>query len=335
MQEKEVLAIADKFGILFSYIDKMYDVKKGRTIKRWILLLPGSGCSWGKKKGGGCLMCGAKSLLDMIRQSKQFSNKEIMDVYRIGKSMVSKEDPENLTIYNGGSFLNDGEIPLQVQLGICRDLRNNSSVQTLFVESRPEFVTEGNIKSLVSTLEAKELMVGIGLECLTDKIREKSINKGMSKKDYETAIKVLKHNDVEALTYVFIKPLYLTEREAIDEAINTAKYAFSVGTDEVAFEAAFVQEGTEMERVYRKGEFRPPWLWSIIEVIQATHHLGRVRVGDFRDEPPPIAIPHNCEKCSHKIRDLFQQYKNSHNISLFSRINCRCKDDWIKELNER
>ena len=65
-------------------------------------------------------------------------------------------------------------------------------------------------------------------------------------------------------------------KTSIKEAINTAKYAFSVGSDEVAFESAFIQEGTCMEKMYRENKFKPPWLWSVIEVIKQTHDLGSI-----------------------------------------------------------
>lgn len=334
LEEKEILAIAEEFGISFSRCDRTFDSREKKTITRWILLLPGLGCSWAKKEGGGCLMCGGPSLIEQITQGRAFSAKDIMQIYDLGRSFL-KEEPENLTVYNAGSFLNDNEIPLEVQLEICNNIKKTPQLKTLFVESRPEFITEEKINLLVPNLGSKRLVVGIGLECVDDFIREKYINKGISRKDYERAVRVLKNNGAEALTYVFIKPLYLSERESIDEAINTAKYAFGVGTDEVVFESAFVQRGTEMEKVYNNGKFRPPWLWSIIEVLKATHQLGSIRVGDFTDEPPPIATPYNCEKCSRKIEELFQRYKEFHQIGLFDNLDCKCRKDWLKALDEK
>jgi len=40
----------------FSYIDEVYDERKGCLSKRWILMIPGSGCQWAKEKKGGCYM---------------------------------------------------------------------------------------------------------------------------------------------------------------------------------------------------------------------------------------------------------------------------------------
>jgi len=327
--------IANKSNLTFSYVDRIYDTTVRKPINRWVLLFPGSGCSWAKSEHGGCFMCGFKSRIDEITKDIRISPRELIEIYKAAKSMVSGETAENLTIYNGGSFLNNDEIPLEVQLEICEDVSSIPSIKVLFVESRPEFVTEEKISLLVSKLGGKKLKIGLGLECVSDDIREKCVNKGLSKKDFEKAVMLLKNNGVKVLTYVFIKPLYITEREAISEAIRTTNYAFQVGSNEVTLEAALVQRGTRMEEVYRKGDFRPPWLWSVIEVLKATYQLGTVNVGDFTDEPPPVATPYNCEKCSSKIGSLFNKYKESHKIDVFDNINCDCKSIWRESLDKK
>ena len=102
-------------------------------------------------------------------------------------------------------------------------------------------------------------------------------------------------------------------------------------TDKINFEAAFVQKGTLLAAFYEKGEFRPPWLWSIIEVLKRTHHLNNIQIGNFNDEPPPITIPHNCPKCSSQIEKIIQQYRETNNIHLFDELDCECKEEWRKK----
>jgi len=93
-----------------------------------------------------------------------------------------------------------------------------------------------------------------------------------------------------------------------------------------------VQDKTLVHDLYNKGEFKPPWLWSILEVARRTRHHGAVRIGDFSDEPRPIASPHNCHKCSDEIKKLFGDYKISHDIEIFDDFHCDCRKDWEKSL---
>lgn len=315
----------------FFFTDQIYDFQRKKAIPRLTLLLPSKGCEWALKTGG-CTMCGfAKKVREI---GKNFSSKDLLILYEIANLLTQKIKPLNLTIYNGGSFLNKREISSEVQLEICRRFYTHPSLEKLFIESRVEFITYSKIQLIKKILKEKILMIGIGLESQDDKVRNVYIRKGLSKKDYEKTVRLLKENGMRVLTYVFIKPIYLTEKEAIEEAIRTVEYAFKTGSDEVALESAFIQEGTLMAELFKKNKYKLPWLWSIIEVIKKTYNLGPVQVGGFEDEPSPIAIPSNCPLCSSKIKNLLQQYRETHDINLFNDLKCDCYELWKKEIGD-
>jgi len=319
------------YHIEFSYVDEIYDVRRSEPIKRWVLMLPGAGCSWAKQSGG-CSMCGFNYKLSQINRGRQPLSTKLLKIFRLGKVLIGGSNPSNLTIYNGGSFLNDEEIPWGVQQEICKEVSKSPYLESLFVESRPEFVREERIKFLNSLLGNKSFKVGIGLECVTDYYRKYYVHKGLSRYRFQKAINILRQNNVTPLVYVFLKPIHLEERESINEAIRTVEYAFFIGAGEVALESAFIQEGTVMKDLYVQGKFEPPWLWSIIEVIKQVHHLGPVYIGGFEDEPPPIDIPHNCPKCSSRIMKIFQEYNKTLNVSLLKRRYCECMPIWKSRL---
>ena len=316
----------------YSYIDHIFDPSEGKQICRWVLMLPGAGCSWAKQRTGGCHMCGFKHETKKYTLGLRFPPFVFMKIFEDGYEMIKENNPELLAIFNGGSFLNDAEIPASAQINICERIKRINSIKKLLLETRPEYITTKKIKALISNLGKKKLIVAIGLECASDEIREKSINKGFTRKDYERAINLSKDAGAEVLTYVFLKPLYLSEKKAIEEAVESARYAFLKGSDYVVFNAALVQKGTKMEELYKKGEFRPPWLWSVIEVAKRTHNLGPIRIGDFTDEPTPIAYPQNCNKCTPFINDLFKNYKESCDITVFENVDCECREKWKKEI---
>lgn len=316
----------------FFFIDRIYDFDKKKTVTRLTLFLPGKGCEWAIKTGG-CTMCAFGKRAAEI--GKYFSGKDLFALFQIAYHLTEVDQPLILTIYNGGSFLNEKEIPFKTQLNICQRVKEHPSVKKLFIESRVEFITKEKIEALLNKLGEKKLMVGIGLETENDRTRNIFIKKGLDKKDYERTVRLLKEKGVKVLTYVFLKPIFVSEKEAIEEAIKTIEYAIKVGTDEVALEVAFIQEGTEMAKLFREGKYKPPWLWSIIEVIKRTYNLGSIHVGGFTDEPAPIAIPSNCPSCSQKIRNLLKQYRETHNINLFNNLRCDCYEKWREEVGKK
>lgn len=317
----------------FFYTEKNFSPDLQKTINRLIVLLPGKGCWWAKQKNGGCTMCGFKEKLKKIK-SNRYSSWDIIFLFKIALELTD-ENYSEIVIFNGGSFLNDKEIPLLAQEKIAYLANQSSSSQTLYVESRPEFVTKDKIRKLVRILGRKKLKVGIGLEAVTNTIRNRNINKGITLEEYERAVKILIDEHAEVLTYVFLKPIYVSEKEAIKEAIKTIEYAFEKGTKEIALESAFIQERTVMANLFHQGIYQPPWLWSIIEVLKETYELGFVYIGNFNDEPPPIAIPFNCLLCNGKVMEAIQRYRENHSLNELKYLQCKCKIKWRKKVSPK
>jgi radical SAM enzyme (TIGR01210 family) len=319
-------------GHKIAYTSRRYDSLSQETVLNATLLLPGKGCSWVKESGAGCTMCGFKNALSSIGMDREFRDEEVLCLFNLGINTLEKKYPCILNIYNGGSFLNDEEISCDVQTAIIKRIQHHDNIKTIFIESRPEFIVAEKLEKLISLLAPKSLKVGIGLEALTDRIRNDYINKGISRDIYEKAVRLAKTAGAKILTYVLIKPPYLTEAESIEEAVKTCKYAFGAGSDEVSFEAACVQKGTQMEELFNQDRYSPPWLWSIIEVIKATHNLGDVQIGSFRDFPRPMAKPQNCWRCSARVERALDNYRMNHELSVFNGLYCSCREEWQKEL---
>lgn len=319
----EAEAVLNSITNFFSSEETIYDPYQQATVSRTTLLLPGAGCEW-YKKSGGCYMCGFNNSNMRYTHGVLLPSRVFNLIYDIGSKLVQKKRSSVLQIFNGGSFLSDNEIPLATQQYICRKVSSDTNLKRLFIESRSEFVTEDKVQRLLALMGDKTLEIAIGLECVTDEVRERHIHKGMSLESYEKAVRVCKDNGVKVMTYVFLKPIQLTEREAIEEAVKTIEYAFKVGSDTVALESAFVQLNTVMAEYYERGEFIPPNLWSIVEVVQRTKDCGPVYIGGFTDEPVPIAIPYGCDKCSERVYKALDEYRRTFDISCLDIEECTC-----------
>ena len=322
----------------FSATSAFFDPLIKQMVNRWVLLLPAMNlCHW-YLRSGGCTMCGFNCPKSSKQQyawiARYFGARALHFVYWLGYLGVKDQNPQNLTIYNGGSFLNSGhevfgskpEIPLSLQIAICRHIGRHPTIQKLFVESRPEFITSSNIALLGDLLKGKTLQVGIGLESRDDRVRNKILRKGIDIGNFRRAIATLKGHGAKSLAYVFLKPMGLGESEAIVDAVRTIQFCFETGVDEVSLSCAFIQNGTEMCRQYRNGSYKLPQLWSIIEVIKQTAHLGPVRIGTFEDDPKPIDIPHNCPACTESVNRAIDRYRDSFDISLFNQLSCPCRE---------
>jgi uncharacterized Fe-S cluster-containing MiaB family protein len=59
-------------------------------------------------------------------------------------------------------------------------------------------------------------------------------------------------------TYVVVKPPFLTEREAIEEASQTAEFAFDVNSGSVFLEPLAMQRYTLQDWLRQRAVFRQP-----------------------------------------------------------------------------
>lgn len=313
-----------------------FDEERARVVRRWVLLLPGSGCQWWKDSNGGCTMCALPLAARKYSLGFLLPPHVFQLLYATGCNMVNTMNPETIAIFNGGSFICDNEIPLKAQRWLFEQISKHPTIEKVMIESLPQFITREKLADLVPRLGGKTLEIGIGLEVYSDRVRSKNVRKNFSRIEFERAVKLLKSFGVKFWTYVFLKPLGLSEGDAIEEAVDAVKYASFLGSSEIALSCAFIQERTKMADAYHSGEFTPPRLWSVIEVLnRCKDSLPRVHIGGFTDDPEPIAIPKNCDKCSGHIYDLIENYRRTHDLDMLlkSLPDCDCRANWLETIN--
>ena len=136
--------------------------------------------------------------------------------------------------------------------------------------------------------------------------------------------------NVHVLIYVFVKPPipYITDDEAIDDAMKTIKDSFDKGAYAVELECGYIVGNSDMYNLYKNGRYKPLSFWSIQKLLKNAIALNRgiVRLAYFSDTPKPIAGPSNCEKCNDKFIKMFDEYRETLDPKvLFEEIQCECK----------
>jgi hypothetical protein len=316
-----------KIAKVYSGINVRYSVSERKPITRLTLMLLGAGCEYWKKTNGGCTMCGFNQSTKKYTHGLLLPNVIFRWMYQISQKAFSSDLPQEISIFNGGSFWNNKEIPEKFQTFIMRETAKHPTIDRLMIESRCEYITEAKIREALEMLNGKKLKIAIGLESQDDFVRNKLIRKGLSKRVFENTVQMARDCGAEVSVYVFLKPLGLTEKEALKEAVESIKYAFETGATEIDLSCAFIQEGTPMAESYHKNEFQPPRLWTILEIIQEIiKNDWPVSIGGFEDEPPPIAIPSNCPQCSQEIYELIEKFRQTRILEAIP--SCSCKKSW-------
>ncbi len=301
---------------------------KGNAI---YMVLPTSGCAWAVSESGGCSMCSyvADSPLEDV------PSEELIDIFKDRFSRFDIKEKTAVKIFVSGSFLNPVEIPPKVRNEILGILKNEELVEEVVVESRPEFITENVLKECCEALGDKIFEIGIGLETSNDYTREKKINKGFSREDFEKAVEAIKSSelkcDVRAKAYLFVKPILTSEKDAIEEAVNSAFYAESAGASRISFCPATIHKDTLMELLWKKGSYQPPWIWSVMEIIQRVRSGVKIPVIMDTAGFGSSRGPYNCKKCNSKLKAMI--IESNLDQSLPETLDCECKSRWQAEVD--
>ena len=158
------------------------------------------------------------------------------------------------------------EIPEKAREEILSGL--SKKAVKLVIETRPEFVTDKTMQEAKKYVERLE--IAVGLETSNDKIRIECINKNFLFKDFVRASETAKKYGVTTKAYLLLKPPFINEKDALEDMVSSvldaAPYA---GT--ISINLCNVQRGTIVDELFVKKGYRPPWLWTIVEVIKRVH----------------------------------------------------------------
>lgn len=291
----------------------------GESIEAGVIILPTRGCYWAHR--GGCSMCG------YVYDARDMGQEAVYENF--AKALERVRGVKYLKLFNSGSFFDEREISRATREKILS--LAGSAVERLQVESRPEFVTNSAMEHAREAFSG-ELEVGIGLETANDEIRRLCINKGFLLEDFSRALGVCKQNSAKLKAYLLVKPPFIPEKLAIDDAVSSALEAFRLGADRVSLNPLNVQRFTLVERLFHSNEYSPPWLWSVVEI------LGRVRQ---KVEKPIICKPSgagkargpsNCRVCSGRVARAIEEFSASQVPGNLEGLDCNCKEEWRLKL---
>jgi radical SAM enzyme (TIGR01210 family) len=298
------------------------DVLDGTVVDAYVIILRTRGCSWALSSG--CTMCGYfnDSMLSAVSEedlSIQFE-----------KAMQSYKGEKIVKLFTSGSFLDPSEIPVPVQHEILSTL--NEQAEKISVESRPEYITEKRLADVQKVVSSKEFEIGIGLETSNDLVREKAINKGFTFHEYTKAAALLKKHEMKMKTYVLMKPPFLTEKESLDDCIRTTK-DIAKYTDMISLNPTNVQRHTVVEYLWKRNQYRPPWLWSIVEFLQQSRSITDAFMKCDVAGGGSIRGAHNCGICDRGVLHAIEEFSLTQNQDAFRGLTCDCQEKWRDQLD--
>jgi radical SAM enzyme (TIGR01210 family) len=291
------------------------------------IVLSSIGCSHARSHAGGCTMC--SYLLDGADRNP--TDDEYLMQFRTAMSQLEKQSsPLSVKIYTSGSFLDPGEVSLKARDQILSDISQDDRIREVVLESRPEYVIDAVLADVRKILGDRIIELGIGLESSSDMVRSLCINKNFDLASFKHSVEIGKKYNIGTRAYVLLKPPFMSEQSAFLDAQRTVSDAIGLGVTTISLNPVTVQRNTLVERLWEEGTYRPPWLWSVVEVLKqaSLHSQGRINIVC---DPVAAGKPrgaHNCGKCDQSIIDAIRKFSLTQDSRVFDTLSCGCKSLW-------
>ena len=282
-----------------------------------------------------CLMCPLPNeALDSKR--RPIMPEEISAQFDSVMKDADDADFDLLTLYTNGNFFADAEVP-PVSREHMYKLFKESKAKFLLVESLPQFLTREKMEEAKNIIGEKKLIVAIGLQSASDLTRAISVNTTTTRESFERAYALLKEFDFMIQAFLMIKPPFLTDDEAIEDAVKSIQYLHELGIQNPILCATRVAPNTVLALLSKEGKFRTPWLWTIIEVLkrsatQSPNAFPRVVISELRKESNADSeVPKNCDICSTRTVDAIERFNEDRNLEHLVSLDHECKEKYLKE----
>jgi hypothetical protein len=171
------------------------------------------------------------------------------------------------------------------------------------------------------------VLVALGLESSDDEVLRRSIRKGFTVADYVKAAETLKRHSIPIRTYLLLKPPFMTEARAIRDTTASIEFARQY-SESISINPVNVQSGTIIEEMWRRGDYRSPWIWSLVDVLKAGWKSGGPRLFSSPSGAGTLRGVHNCDKCDRKVLDAVQRFSFEQDPKFLESLECGCKDEW-------
>jgi len=238
-----------------------------------------------------CVYC------DLWKQTTETSVSADEILNQIDVALASLPACRHIKLYNAGNFFDRQAIPREAWPGIadrvCR-------FETVIVENHPRLVgpdcrtfrdllegawargpagrvAEGPVGEVPGwPRQPPVLEVAMGLESVHPQVWPR-LNKQMTPEDFRNAANWLRCEGLESRAFVLLQPPWMPAEPAVDWAVRGIEFALESGSRVVAVIPTRGGNGW-LEQLAARGEFTPPTLAQLGEVLRRGLALGRGRV---------------------------------------------------------
>ena len=255
-------------------------------------------------------------------------------------------DIETLILESSGSFLDDRELPEELQYRIMEIVAQTKVYRVQF-ETHYKTVTEKKLNKILQILKGHKLAFEFGLES-TNMETLSIYNKDINVEEFFKLVQHCRELGIEASLNVLVGAPLLTIQEQVQDVLDTIEAIFQncpKSTDIVLFPIN-IKDYTLLKHMYNQGRYSIISHWEFVDVLTQIPRsaLDRVyiswwgnRVNEFHGKDA-IIHPQACESCYDKLMQFYNSFVNASGledkqkaVEEISKVKCSCRMAYEKE----
>lgn len=291
------------------------------------------GCSF--DKAGACTMCN-------FGRGTTFTEEQVAS--SLTKRLGGLKDKPAIVITPSGSLFDNKEVSPELRKQIYRVLKENGT-KYFATESRPEFITPEAIREMRGILgNDVRIEVGLGLETINPDVSRYSINKMLDSVVYQKAVDTLHAANIEVYAHVLLKPLFLSEKEAYEDALKTIKWAFARDggrSDSVGLGLMNLKRYTLTYWFSERGMYKTPSYRTVVKLLQNLPEEMRNKMSffGFTSGTKIEEETGGCAECRDKLKNYIFEFVKTKDPKILDKAAnhpcSSCKESWEHEMSQK
>lgn len=292
-----------------------------------LLFFRSSGCRF--SKGGECTMCDYQIAAPMHAPEM---------VRNVAEALAENRSHKALFIAPLGSMFDPVEVPPAAADEILR-LAGATGAKLFATETRMEFLAPGTMRRFVQPFANRPKRINIGLESTDPWMLANSVGKSIPVHELRATADLLHAYETELAANILVGSLWLTPHETINQTLRSIRCAIAAGVDLCVLFPSNVRRWTVQYWLWQRGEFRPPSLWTLVEVLLQLEEeeLSKVALSYFDKKPNEsiVALPQTCDCCQPAVIAALWHFAGTgrrDRLEAVCQAGCACRARWRESL---
>ena len=216
-----------------------------------------------------CIFCNQKKISNTrgynLNSIKASLERGVASLYKKNKKKEKREARYEIAFY-GGSFTAMEASEQELLLELAKPYIDDGSIDSIRLSTRPDFIDQKTLNRLkkyhVSTIE-------LGVQSMDDNVLRENM-RGHTREDTIIASKMIKEAGFK-LGHQIMPGLY---KDTTETMIKTVEEVIWLAPDFLRVYPCLVIKGTQLEKLYREGQYQPLNIGDAIEICKFIYQMA-------------------------------------------------------------